>query len=102
MYNIIKIEIKINKLGENIDLTILPDTLKCIKKGKIETINKNYIDKLLNIICLWKKEYKDNIIDGEKYEIKIYTSKGIDIYKGINNNQIGYNEFIKLVGELYG
>ena len=36
MYNIIKIEIKINKLGENIDLTILPDTLKCIKKGKIE------------------------------------------------------------------
>ncbi len=102
MNDINRIDIRIINNNKPMELSIIPNSLIYCVNENIKKIDKEYITKILNIICLWKNEYNDNLIDGEKYEIKIYTSKGIDIYKGVRSDQIGYDEFIKLVGELYG
>lgn len=102
MKDIEKIEIKIINLVQPMELYIIPSELKVFYKNKSKDINFNVIENILNIVCLWDYKYlNNNIIDGNRYEINIYTTKGVDRYIGINSYPKGYDKLVKMVGELY-
>lgn len=63
-------------------------------------IDKEIIDKLLSIMCLWKNEYGEKGIDYEEFIVKIYSENSIEQYHGKGVYPDNYEEFIKIVGEL--
>ena len=102
MKDIDKILITVSSLNKHMELSIEPNTLKCYVNGNTKDIKEDVIDRLLNIICLWDYEYVNNsIIDPESYEIRIYTSEGVDKYIGKGMKPKYYQEFLEIVGELY-
>lgn len=103
MEDIKKIEIRIISLTRNIELIIIPETLKIYVEDKINDISLHEIEQLLKIMCLWNNEYiDDKIIDSEKFIIKIYTDHGVDEYYGNGKYPANYQAFIEEVEKLYG
>ena len=103
MNGIEKIDIRINSLTSNMDLTIIPDALKVYAKGKEKSIDAKVIGELLDIICKWDFEYiDDSAIDAEQFRVKVYTAKGVDDYFGNGKYPNNYDAFKKLVNDIYG
>ena len=103
MNDITKIEIRINSLVHPMEMSIVPSTLECYVKDECKKVRKEDLERLLDIICLWDYEYSsNNMIDGEQYEIKIFTSTGVDTYTGRGIKPRGYEEVLEIVGEYYG
>lgn len=70
--------------------------------NKEKKIEENFIDELIRIIRCWDNEYYgNNIIDSEKFLIKIITDNSTDIIKGNGKYPENYYVFKKLIGELY-
>ncbi len=103
MDNIDKIEIRISGISNNMQLFIVPSTMKLYVKGKIKDIDKEWLEKLLSIICKWDYEYvDDSVIDAETFKVRIYTSSGVDEYFGCGKYPNNYPLFINLVKGVYG
>jgi len=103
MNNIDKIEIRISGIGNNMQLFIVPSTMKLYVKGIIKDINKEWLEKLLNIICKWDYEYiDDSVIDAETFNVRVYTNDGVDEYYGSGKYPNNYSVFINLVKDVYG
>lgn len=97
------IEIFINSIGNKLDILIDTKNNKIMINNKEKNITKEKIDDLLRIIRTWEPIYKKktNLIDSEKFLIKINTNEGIDIIKGEGNFPENYITFKKWLGEFY-
>ena len=103
MYNVNKIEINIDNTFNTINVLIMPDTLKAYKNNKENNIDEEYIKRLLRIISLWDHKYIDNsVIDGSSFEVKVYTTSGVDRFYGKNKYPNNYQELLDMLGDLDG
>lgn len=98
MKDINKIEITINSINKNIEISIDTNNMTINNSP----IDKSKLEELLSIICLWKYEYgNSNIIDAEEFTVKVYTNSKIDKFHGKGTYPKNYEAFLNLVGELY-
>lgn len=98
MDEVISIEILITSINKNISLFIDYKNLTVNNRKKID---KEIIDELFNIICLWKNDYgRSNVIDAEEFIVKVNTVNGTDIFKGKGIFPSNYEVFLRIVGEL--
>ena len=96
------IEICINNLYSEIILFIDVKNSLVRFLNKEKKIERDLIDELVRIIRNWDREYhKSNIIDSERFLIKITTNNGVDIIKGSGIYPDNYNAFKELVGKIY-
>ena len=103
MNGIEKIDIRINSLTSNKDLTIIPSTLKVYVNGKEKSITAEKIGELLDIVRKWDFEYiDDNITDAETFRVKVYNTQGVDEYFGSGKYPDTYEAFKDWVTSIYG
>ena len=103
MDSIDKIEIRISGIANNMQLFIVPSTMKLYVKGNVIDIDKEWLEKLLSIICKWDYEYiDDSAIDAESFKVRVYTGSGVDEYFGSGKYPNNYEAFISLVKGVYG
>ena len=96
------IEICINNLYSEIILFIDVKNNLVRFLNKEKKIERDLIDELIRTIRNWDKEYhKSNIIDSERFLIKITTNNGVDTIKGSGVYPDNYNTFKELVGKIY-
>ena len=95
------IEIEINSIGYSETVYIDVKNNKVLVNNIEKTISKSKIDELIRIIRNWKEEYLGNIIDSERFMIKINTNDGTDIIKGNGCYPENYSAFKEWIGSLY-
>ena len=95
------IEIEIHGLGYNKMIYIDVINNKVIIDENESSISQAEIDELIRIIRNWKEKYTGNIIDSEKFTIKINTNDGVEIIKGESGYPQNYSAFKDWVGSLY-
>ena len=79
MDNIDKIDIRISGPKNNMELFIVPSTMKLYVKGKKRDLDSESLELILDIIRKWDYEYVDDQIeDAETFKIRIYTGNGVD------------------------
>ena len=96
--NIDRIDITEN----DISFTIYPLKNEVLIEGKMYPIEEEKILELLRIVMVWDKEYIDNTYyDGNRYEVRIIEGNNEDVYKGTRNAHANYEEFSRLIREIY-
>jgi hypothetical protein len=96
------IEIRI-KDYTNMDINIVPSTLKVYVKDQEKNIDKDTIDRLLSIICMWEHEYfNDKILDAPTCRVKIFTDTGVEEFFMMGEFPKTYKEFYDIVSDIYG
>lgn len=96
------IEININKIGMVIEILIdIKNNLVTIN-NKQKNISNEKIYELFRIIRNWKDFYESsNIIDSEKFTIKIISQNTVDTIIGDGTYPDNYMEFKNWVGNIY-
>ena len=95
------IEIHITGLNKDVLIKIDPIKKVVITPSKEYPISEEKIDTFLRIIRIWKKEYIGNIIDGERFTIKIIYNNQEEIIKGSGAYPDNYLEFKHFLEEYY-
>lgn len=101
MDDINQIDINVDGVIKPINLTINPKELKAYSSLGEREISSDFIPKLLRIVCLWKND-SASVIDGPSYLVRITTSKEVVDYKGKGSLPYNFNEFLDLIGNIYG
>ena len=95
------IEINITSLDREVLIKIDPIKRIVITPSKEYSISEEKIDTFLRIIRTWKKEYHGNIIDGERFTIKIIYNNQEEIIQGSGAYPDNYLEFKSFLEEYY-
>lgn len=83
-------------------IVILPKQNKLIIEERTKDISDEKIEDLIRIIRTWNKEYfNSKLMDGEKFEITIYSDGKEDTIRGIIGLPNNYEEFSKYIRSLY-
>ena len=102
MNSINNIEISIEDFN-SMNINIVPNVLKVYVKDQEKNIDVETIEKILNIICKWEKEYINNrFLDAPTCRVKIVTNTGIDEYYMRGDYPKTYDEFHRIVSDIYG
>lgn len=95
------IEINIINIGNNKSIIVdIKNNLVLINEHK-KNITNEKIEDLFRIIRKWDKEYPhSNIIDEEKFIIKIINKDNVDIIKSNGAHPNNYYEFKRWIGDV--
>lgn len=97
-----KIEIQINNMYNNLEIYIDYDNNKIKINNIKKDISRDKIDYLIRIIRTWKSTYENNfnMVDREKFRIKVITDEGIDTFEGNGTYPDNYNLFKDWISDI--
>lgn len=99
MINLIKIQV--TNLNKELIMTINPLEKEITTPFKTIKVNDDKIDYFLRIIRNWQRDYSGNIIDGERFIIKIIYNNQEEVIKGSGKYPDNYIEFKNFLEEYY-
>lgn len=73
-----------------------------INNEKVKIDANNFAKRILNIVDNWRESYYGNLIDGDKFLIKIQEGNLQKFYHGQGNYPLNYGDFKRLIGEISG
>ncbi len=104
MNSVNQIEIRITypiNTNKNIELFVVPNTLKVYIHGQEKEIEAGMIDRLMDIICKWDYEYiDDSVLDATTFSVKVYTNSGMDRYFGSGKYPDNFDTFLEWIRDL--
>lgn len=97
-----KIEIQINNMYNNLEIYIDYDNNKIKINNIKKDISRDKIDDLIRIIRTWKSTYENNfnMVDREKFRIKVITDEGIDTFEGNGTYPDNYSLFKDWISDI--
>ena len=96
------VEININNIWNNKNIVIDIKRNLVIIDGVSKKISDDKIDEFFRIVRTWKNKYtKNNIIDSEKFTIRIISNHNEEIISGSGNYPNNYLELNSWVDEIY-
>ena len=100
MIQTIEINIR-NGILEKINALIIYERKICYINNKKYEITDEFLDELLDTICLWKNEYgSDDNIDSEEFTINVKTKDSEEIFHGKGIFPYNYPYLKELLGDV--
>jgi len=97
-----KVEIVINEGLSNEELIMINNqSKKAFVNGEVKEIPNDFVDRLIEIVKYWKKEYgSSNQFETTEYTISLFEGNIEETYHGKGIFPSNYNELKELLGEL--